>query len=171
MRIIIKCATGILSCIQEFETKMYSYSINCARHTGFSMISNACKKQLINQRSKKFFATSTVSMTNAKSGRAKDNLKVQGPSTVYRDPVRQVLISQSNDVFTNLALEDWLYKYHDFDHKVIYFSWKIVSSLLKNFLNLAIFTNIISLFVVVTSSLAKQSLCGDWSTSKSMDWG
>ena len=60
-------------------------------------------------------------MTNAKSGRAKDNLKVQGPSTVYRDPVRQVLISQSNDVFTNLALEDWLYKYHDFDHKVIYF--------------------------------------------------
>ena len=121
MRIIIKCAIGILSCIQEFETKMYSYSINCARHTGFSMISNACKKQLINQRSKKFFATSTVSMTNAKSGRAKDNLKVQGPSTVYRDPVRQVLISQSNDVFTNLALEDWLYKYHDFDHKVIYF--------------------------------------------------
>ena len=86
------------------------------------MISNACKKQLINQRSKKFIATSTVSMTNTKSGRAKDNLKVQGPSTVYRDPVRQVLISQSNDVFTNLALEDWLYKYHDFDHKVIYFS-------------------------------------------------
>ena len=27
-------------------------------------------------------------------------------------------ISQSNDVFTNLALEDWLYKNHDFDHKV-----------------------------------------------------
>ena len=40
------------------------------------------------------------------------------PSTVYRDPVRQVFISQSNDVFTNLALEDWLYKNHDFDHKV-----------------------------------------------------
>ena len=126
MRIIIKCSIGILSWIQEFETKMYSYSINSARLTGFSMISNNCKKQLINQRSKKFFATSTVSMTNAKSGRAKDNLKVQGPSTVYRDPVRQVLISQSNDVFTNLALEDWLYKYHDFDHKVIYFSRKIV---------------------------------------------
>ena len=150
---------------------MFSYSINCARHTGFSKISNACKKQLINQQSKKFFASSTMSMTNAKSGKAKDNHKVQGPSTVYRDPVRQVLISQSNDVFTNLALEDWLYKYHDFDHKVIYFSRKIVFSLLNepDFFNLAIFTNIISLFVVVTSSLAKQSLCGDWSTSKSMD--
>ena len=110
---------------------MFSYSINCARHTGFSKISNARKKQLINQRSKRFFVSSTMSMTNAKSGRAKDNHKVQGPSTVYRDPVRQVLISQSNDVFTNLALEDWLYKYHDFDHKVIYFSRKIVSSLFE----------------------------------------
>ena len=34
-------------------------------------------------------------------------------------PVRQVFISQSNDIFSNLALEDWLYKNHDFQHKVI----------------------------------------------------
>ena len=40
------------------------------------------------------------------------------PDTTLKDPVRQVFISQSNDVFTNLALEDWLYKNHDFDHKV-----------------------------------------------------
>ncbi len=33
-------------------------------------------------------------------------------------PVRQVFISQSNDIFSNLALEDWLYKNHDFKHKV-----------------------------------------------------
>ena len=39
-------------------------------------------------------------------------------NTMLKDPVRQVFISQSNDVFTNLALEDWLYKNHDFDHKV-----------------------------------------------------
>ena len=39
-------------------------------------------------------------------------------STVLKDPVRQVFISQSNDVFTNLALEDWLYRHHDFAHKV-----------------------------------------------------
>ena len=44
--------------------------------------------------------------------------KVKEESTVLNDPVRQVFISQSNDVFTNLALEDWLYKNHDFDHKV-----------------------------------------------------
>ena len=48
----------------------------------------------------------------------KNRKKSNGPNTVYRDPVRQVFISQSNDVFTNLALEDWLYKNHDFDHKV-----------------------------------------------------
>ena len=39
-------------------------------------------------------------------------------STALIDPVRQVFISQSNDVFTNLALEDWLYRHHDFAHKV-----------------------------------------------------
>lgn len=43
----------------------------------------------------------------------------QPESTFLRDPVRQVFISQSNDVFTNLALEDWLYQHHDFDHKVM----------------------------------------------------
>jgi hypothetical protein len=36
----------------------------------------------------------------------------------FRDPVRQVFISQSTDVFSNLALEDWIYRNHDFDHKV-----------------------------------------------------
>ena len=49
------------------------------------------------------------------------------PSTVYRDPVRQVFISQSNDVFTNLALEDWLYKNHDFDHKVRNIQFIVIS--------------------------------------------
>ena len=39
-------------------------------------------------------------------------------TAAFRDPVRQVFISQSTDVFTNLALEDWLYRHHDFDHKV-----------------------------------------------------
>ena len=36
----------------------------------------------------------------------------------FKDPIRQVFISQSTDVFSNLALEDWLYRHHDFDHKV-----------------------------------------------------
>ena len=44
--------------------------------------------------------------------------KPRGDTVVFRDPIRQVFISQSNDVFTNLALEDWIYRNHDFDHKV-----------------------------------------------------
>lgn len=71
-------------------------------------------------------STSALALYNARNGVNDDydwrkggrRAKSQGPSTVYRDPVRQVYISQSNDVFTNLALEDWLYKNHDFDHKV-----------------------------------------------------
>merc|ERR1719436_1619611 len=57
---------------------------------------------------------------NGKKGRKKS----QGPNTVYRDPVRQVYISQSNDVFTNLTLEDWLYKNFDFDHKSLLLIWQ-----------------------------------------------
>jgi len=45
-------------------------------------------------------------------------------STTLRDPVRQVFISQSNDVFTNLALEDWLYRHHDFAHKHLLLLWR-----------------------------------------------
>ena len=45
-------------------------------------------------------------------------------STILRDPVRQVFISQSNDVFTNLALEDWLYRHHDFAHKHLLLLWR-----------------------------------------------
>jgi lipoyltransferase 1 len=45
-------------------------------------------------------------------------------NTMLKDPVRQVFISQSNDVFTNLALEDWLYKNHDFDHKHLLLLWR-----------------------------------------------
>ena len=42
----------------------------------------------------------------------------QVPSSLTPSPVRQVFVSQSHDVFTNLALEDWLYRHHDFEHKV-----------------------------------------------------
>ena len=102
---------------------MFSHAISYGRQTGLTAISLLCKEQ-INHRCNNFAAITAIRMINAKSGRTADEhlkksgYKSQGPSTVYRDPVRQVLISQSNDVFTNLALEDWLYKYHDFDHKV-----------------------------------------------------
>jgi len=45
-------------------------------------------------------------------------------STKLRDPVRQVFISQSTDIFTNLALEDWIYQNHDFDHKSLLLLWR-----------------------------------------------
>ena len=102
---------------------MFSHALSCGRQTGLTTIGFLYKEQ-INHRCKNFAVTTAIRMINAKSGRTTDEYlkksgcKSHGPSTVYRDPVRQVLISQSNDVFTNLALEDWLYKYHDFDHKV-----------------------------------------------------
>ena len=33
-------------------------------------------------------------------------------------------ISQSSDVFSNLALEDWLYRHHDFEHKRLLLLWR-----------------------------------------------
>lgn len=42
----------------------------------------------------------------------------------FKDPIRQVFISQSTDVFSNLALEDWLYRNHDFDHKHLLLLWR-----------------------------------------------
>nr|ACO15151.1 Lipoyltransferase 1, mitochondrial precursor [Caligus clemensi] len=40
------------------------------------------------------------------------------------DPLREVFISQSNDIFSNLALEDWLYRHHDFQHKHLLLLWR-----------------------------------------------
>ena len=57
----------------------------------------------------------TEPVANKSSG--KTNKEVPEP---FRDPIRQVFISQSTDVFSNLALEDWIYRNHDFDHKVSY---------------------------------------------------
>jgi len=108
---------------------MFSHAISYTRQTGLTAIGLLCKEQ-INHRCNNFAAITAIRMINAKSGRTTDEhlkksgYKSYGPSTVYRDPVRQVLISQSNDVFTNLALEDWLYKYHDFDHKSLLLLWQ-----------------------------------------------
>jgi len=104
--------------------------ISYARQTGISTMNFINKREFIKSRCKNFATTSSIAMYDTKSGRNKEfdnqksRYKSQGPSTVYRDPVRQVLISQSNDVFTNLALEDWLYKHHDFDHKSLLLLWQ-----------------------------------------------
>jgi hypothetical protein len=94
------------------------------RTNAVPVICSTLKRTSLNRTCHNCISTSTISFYNAKNGvndnyeSKKDSKKSQGPNTVYRDPVRQVFISQSNDVFTNLALEDWLYKNHDFDHKV-----------------------------------------------------
>ena len=88
------------------------------------VIRSTLKQKSLNRTCNNCISTSTVCLYNTRNGvnnnyeSKKDSKKSQGPYTVYRDPVRQVFISQSNDVFTNLALEDWLYKNHDFNHKV-----------------------------------------------------
>jgi len=46
------------------------------------------------------------------------------PEAGHMEPVRQVWISQSTDVFSNLALEDWLYRHHDFEHKRLLLLWR-----------------------------------------------
>ena len=46
------------------------------------------------------------------------------PEAGVMEPVRQVFISQSTDVFSNLALEDWLYRHHDFEHKRLLLLWR-----------------------------------------------
>lgn len=40
------------------------------------------------------------------------------------DPIRQVFWSQSTDIYSNLALEDWLYNHHDFAHKHMLLLWR-----------------------------------------------
>lgn len=37
---------------------------------------------------------------------------------------KSVFISQSNDIFTNLALEDWLYRNFDFSHHHVLMLWQ-----------------------------------------------
>lgn len=45
-------------------------------------------------------------------------------STKEKDPIRKsVFISQSYDVFTNLALEDWIYKNYDFGNHHVLMLW------------------------------------------------
>lgn len=41
-----------------------------------------------------------------------------------KDIKKSVFISQSTDIFTNLALEDWLYKNHDFSNHHIMMVWR-----------------------------------------------
>ena len=108
-------------------------NLSNVRRTFVSAFKLSSQQQaLAHYQQKTHLSTTTFSLYNAGNGVNNDyacrsaggKTKNQGPNTVYRDPVRQVYISQSNDVFTNLALEDWLYKNHDFDHKSLLLLWQ-----------------------------------------------
>jgi len=100
------------------------------RANAVSVIRSTLERKGLNRTCHNCISTSTISLYNGRNGVnnnfecKKDSKKSQGQNTVYRDPVRQVFISQSNDVFENLALEDWLYKNHDFDHKSLLLIWQ-----------------------------------------------
>jgi len=112
-----------------FSSKLVK--MNYLRRNTVSVITSTFKREILTQyKYKNCLSTSATSLYNAENGVNDDydwmkgRKKSQAPSTVYRDPVRQVYISQSNDVFTNLALEDWLYKNFDFDHKSLLLIWQ-----------------------------------------------
>lgn len=46
------------------------------------------------------------------------------PNSEPKDIVKSVFISQSNDIFTNLALEDWMYKNTNFSDQHILLLWR-----------------------------------------------
>lgn len=48
----------------------------------------------------------------------------QKSDTNKKDIVKSVFISQSNDIFTNLALEDWLYKNTNFSNQHVLLLWR-----------------------------------------------
>jgi len=48
----------------------------------------------------------------------------KGPSTQDKGPEKSVFISQSNDIYTNLALEDWLYKRSNFENHRVLLLWR-----------------------------------------------
>jgi lipoyltransferase 1 len=70
---------------------------------------------MCNFRPKRIHQIDPSSIWTEPAARKSGGKKAEQP---FRDPIRQVFISQSTDVFSNLALEDWIYRNHDFDHKV-----------------------------------------------------
>jgi lipoyltransferase 1 len=49
---------------------------------------------------------------------------VRAASSHSNEIQRSVFISQSNDIFSNLALEDWLYRNSDFSHHRVLLLWR-----------------------------------------------
>lgn len=71
--------------------------------------------RLLAPSTRRSFASSSDSNTaDGNSGEKKN---------VERNIKKSVFISQSNDIFTNLALEDWIYKNYNFEHHHVLMLW------------------------------------------------
>ncbi|XP_058458862.1 lipoyltransferase 1, mitochondrial [Malaya genurostris] len=67
--------------------------------------------------------TNPVRNQNNNSGKGKQLSTADVKKIPDSDVKKSVFISQSNDIFTNLALEDWIYRNFDFAHHHILMLW------------------------------------------------
>lgn len=70
---------------------------------------------------KETLGKSVIPQAWASTSTASKSKKAVDPS---KAPKRTVFISQSNDVFANLALEDWLYKNWSFERRNVLLLWR-----------------------------------------------
>lgn len=66
----------------------------------------------------------TSSSSLVAASRSLSTVKKETVPIEEKDIKKSVFISQSTDIFTNLALEDWLYKNHDFSNHHIMMVWR-----------------------------------------------
>lgn len=68
-------------------------------------------------------ATTTTTPTPTTTTTTSGNKRKTLAAVADADIKKSVFISQSSDIFTNLALEDWLYKNFDFGHHHVLLLW------------------------------------------------
>ncbi|XP_017838783.1 lipoyltransferase 1, mitochondrial [Drosophila busckii] len=68
-------------------------------------------------------STIATTTTAAAADKQVQSKRKSMPSVADADIKKSVFISQSHDIFTNLALEDWLYKNFDFSHHHVLLLW------------------------------------------------
>ncbi|KAH8372807.1 hypothetical protein KR009_005168 [Drosophila setifemur] len=86
---------------------------------------NSSQLRLLLQATRLASSDGTNAANDSPIGHKPSQEKKRQPQPVIPDSdiKKSVFISQSNDVFTNLALEDWLYKNFDFTHHHVLLLW------------------------------------------------
>ena len=102
------CNTRLCVALQR---STLSPSVSCSNSSAISTTSGNSSSD-INTTSNDVKQKSASSPSSSSSRQIRDN-----------EIKKSVFISQSYDIFTNLALEDWLYKYFDFSHHHVLLLW------------------------------------------------